>query len=278
MLFSNMLRMNIWSELFRQAHELVPPMTVQLMDRGFERIFLDAPRIAEHEDDGREHQDEPADGPVLDAAEEGDAGHFLSDADGEGIEHGSREADVRREIAHADAGDAVVTERDGQGNDDGRESDGFFTHAENCTEESEKKHDQHDDQVPDTDFAEKGMLFQTGGLPDESFYAGIDGFRAVDDPEGTADDQDKGDDPGLLLQTFEDGGEDLPGLRFGRDVPEFVSGIFTARDKPGRCGAEHDHREDDHISVRDFQFSFHAPKLTKKRMDLRLEVHPISSI
>ena len=157
-------------------------------------------------------QDDPAEEPVADAGEEGQPGEPLCDADGEGVERGTGEADVGGHIDHHQPGKRVVPHGDGQRHDDDHEGERLLAHPEDGAEGAEEEHHQDDHQVVHPHPAEQRMPVEPGGHLQEGVDAAVHGTAAVEDLKGAADDEHEGDDGGLPFEAGKKGGEDLPAL------------------------------------------------------------------
>ena len=212
--------------------------------------------IPEDESDADDGEDHPAEEAVFETREERDAGDALGDADGEGVEDGTRKTHMGGHIAHTETDDGVVTHRDGQRDEDDDKGDGLLAHAEDGPEEAEHQHHKGDDDIFYPYPPEKFVAVEALDAAQEGHHAHVDGMGVVENPEGTADDKDKDDNVGLVDETIEKSREDLPRLGGGLDIMERIVqhhlapvnhlSLELARgDEPRAYRRQHDEGEDD---------------------------------
>ena len=272
-------RGQLLARLFRRG--FVAPVLVQLVHQRALGVLLDVVGVPEGEEDADDRQQQPAEEAVADAGEGGQSRQSLGDADGEGVEHGAREADVGRHVAHEHARDGVVAHGDGQRHEDADEGDGLLAHAKDRPEEAEHQHDADDEDVVHPDRSEELVFLYLLCLLQEEEDALVDSVGLIHDPEGAADHQDEDDDVGGALEALEEGSEDLPRLGLAlhavvgvvhHDVALVAVHVnrlpveLATRDDPGEGRADHDDGKYDGEGVRYVQFLAHG------REDLLLEL------
>ena len=118
-----------------------------------------------------------------DTGEHGQAGKLLGYANGEGIAHACGEAAADGQQTHADAGQGVPAQVDGQRYHDGNQGDAFLKGADCGTDSHEQQG--NDSHQPIADAAETGC-----SLGQHVFHQAA----AIQTVENAADDQQKGDD------------------------------------------------------------------------------------
>ena len=142
----------------------------------------------------------------------------MRDAYGERIQEGAGKAHVGGHIHHQHAHESVIAHGHDQRDDDAHERNRFLAHPENGPREG-KKHRQRDkhENVP---LADSG---------DEPLDARLHRPGRVQQPEGSAHDQDEDDDAGLLHEPVIDGRQHLPRLRDGIDLTYCPPGTNQVR-------------------------------------------------
>ena len=158
--------------------------------------------IPKHESYAYSHQDKPAEYAVFDTGEQRKPGHILSYTNGKRIKHGTCKSHMSSDIDHTYTYEIIISERSCQWNDNCNKSDSLFTHSEHSSEDSEQQHDEGYHDITHTKLVHQRITLQLLHLSDELQDAIVHRLSTVHHPEGTTDNQYKGNDACLLAEAL----------------------------------------------------------------------------
>lgn len=167
------------------------------------------------------------------------------------------------DIDQTDPGDGVVSHRDGQRDEQHYERYGLFAHPEDGSEKGEEEHYERHYYIVHAYAAQPPVAFEAFRPLQKVPDACLQGVGSVHYPECASYYQYEYYDGGLAGESAQECGEDLPGLRLRRYLPECYGSpviradVFPSGDEPGGCGADEDNGEDYQVGIGEAAIHIH---------------------